>query len=162
MLVIPGFLFWTATVVLVAGALYLLRRAFRDADTHRIRALIFGVLAIGLGITVVTVHRHTYDAVVVEDDGPKLTATRMVTIGEPEHDPRWIYAKNPTWIFNRSSQSIYLEAVSFGGLRDLDPRKIKAGEVSVDERVDYLGPEDPPPKEGRTGDTVLWLRWRNK
>ena len=105
------------------------------------------------------VARHTYDVVVVEDGDKGLYAERMKTIGEPEHPETWVYAKNPTWILNRSSKPIYLELVQPTRVL-IEPSLIKPGDVLVDQRVDHIGPTAP--RTPAAGESLLGLRWNTE
>jgi hypothetical protein len=146
-LVIPDFLYWAILGSAAAAALIAGIRAIRR------RRMRLGVVAVVLGTAAVLVRLFSYNMVVVEDDGDGgLRAARAFTIGEPSHDPRWIYAPNPTWISNRSSKTLTLELV---GIDNADPSRIAPGAVSVDERIDFIGPNLPRDAPRMS----LWLRW---
>jgi hypothetical protein len=154
MLVVPDFVFWIGFVALLVVATELTRRAVKNRK--RLIAVPQAVLAIGFAVFPFVVQAFTYHAVVVVDDDGKLRAERMLTIGEPEHDPNWVYANNPTWILNQSSKSVWLVLVQTTPVV-IPPDEIKPGSVLVDERIDHIGPERPPvPKAGQS---ILWLKW---
>ena len=162
MLVVPDFTLWLGFGVLIVVVGWLALRTVRNLQREPAGSVLPGVVAALLVIGAVLVRLHTYDAVVVEDDGSGgLRGARALTIGEPDHDPKWVYAQNPTWIINRSTtHSIYLELVIYAGKVFGPPSRIGPGSVSVDERIDYLGPDDPPPDRGKIGHSVLWVRWK--
>lgn len=154
MLVVPDFVFWTGFVALLVVATELTRRAVKNRK--RWVAVPQAVFALGFAVLPFVVQRWTYHAVVVVDDDGKLSAERMLTIGEPEHDPDWVYATNPTWILNRSSKSVWLVLVQSTPV-GIPPDEIKPGSVLVDERIDHIGPERPA--RPKAGQSILWLKW---
>ncbi len=156
MLVIPDFVCWLLLALVAILAADLIRRAIKNRK-NLYRAAPQAAFGLAIAIATFLTYRHTYNAILVEDDAKDgCRAERMYTIFEPDHPEEWVYGrKNPTWMFNRCSRSIYLELLDKGPVL-IDPTEIKPGDVLVDQYIEHLGPDRPPrPARG----SVLWLHW---
>lgn len=92
------------------------------------------------------------DVMVVRDGANGPVATRYVRIGGAPDVPLAIGEdagkdRDPTWVINETARDLEIQTIQYGGAIGLGGKKrIPPGYAGTPNHVDYIGPEDVPPK----------------
>lgn len=149
-------------VAAVAGAVLARKR-----DNKKLRYAGFAAIPLGLAITYWS-YRHSIDVLLVTD-GPTVERKLASSIDEPiaagAKDELGNTIGDSVWLVNRSSHTVRVEHVQYGGASEPDPPTVfPPNSAGIFYSIDYIGPDHQPPRTQMVSrmigvDVKEWLTW---
>jgi hypothetical protein len=154
-------------------------RALGRPPSHGRGPALWIVGALASFVTAWWVGKHSNDVVFFRDardpngDGDPI-AERRVYLGDADHfqsqSGKPACARDPTWIVNESTRTLSVRSISYGHLflSSLAPQSLAPQLVACVPSLDYIGPDDKPPKQvevetdtshASLGETRGWVSW---
>lgn len=139
-----------------------------------VRILVAGGVLLAAIVGAFWIHHNRIDVIVIADDGAGgARATRFVQLSVPDGMPLAhpskvddMFVTDQVWVINQSQHTAKLEDLSYGiGLGfGNDAKLVPPGTMEHTRSIDYVGPDDVPPKEvtvttGLNFDIRTWLTW---
>ncbi len=132
------------------------------------------IAAIPLGLAIAYwVKGHSIEVLLVVDGdgGPRVERKLARHIDAPVVDGSLAVSEDdflpPSWVVNRSTRTVRVETVQYGGLGDPkrdEPVLLPPGTAGAFHQIEYVGPRDSPPQQAMVMrvlgvDFRYWLTW---